>query len=52
MKKDNYKWWLIAFLFVTYFLEQGTRQVYSATLPQIKLDFLAFGVTDTQLGWV
>ena len=52
MKRDNYKWWLIAFLFVTFFLEQGTRQIYSATLPQIKLDFLVFGVTDTQLGWV
>ena len=24
---DRYKWWLLAFLFVTYFLEQGARQV-------------------------
>ena len=52
MLKKNYKWWLLVFLFVTFFLEQGTRQIYSATLPQIKLDFLKFGVTDTQLGLV
>lgn len=49
---DRYKWWLLAFLFVTYFLEQGARQVYNATLPQIKADFAAFGVTNTELGVV
>ena len=49
---DRYKWWLLAFLFVTYFLEQGARQVYNATLPQIKVDFAAFGVTNTELGVV
>lgn len=49
---DRYKWWLLAFLFVTYFLEQGARQVYNATLPQIKVDFTAFGVTNTELGVV
>ena len=47
-----YKWWLLAFLFVTYFLEQGARQIYNATLPQIKADFAALGVTNTQLGVV
>ena len=37
---DRYKWWLLAFLFVTYFLEQGARQVYNATHLQIKADFI------------
>jgi len=48
----NYKWLVLAFLSVTYLLEQGTRQVYNATLPQIRLDFLPQGVTDAQLGMV
>ena len=52
MRDKSYKWWLLAFLFVTFFLEQGTRQIFGATLPQIKLDFSALGVTDTQLGMV
>ena len=52
LKDKSYKWWLLAFLFVTFFLEQGTRQIYNAALPQIRLDFLANGVTDTQLGMV
>ena len=52
MKERSYKWWLLAFLFVTFILEQGTRQVYNAALPQIRLDFLSYGVTDTQLGMV
>ncbi len=52
MKLGGYKWWLLAFLFVTFFLEQGTRQIYNAALPQIKLDFEALGVTNTQLGMV
>jgi len=43
---------MLAFLSVTYLLEQGTRQVYNATLPQIRLDFLPQGVTDAQLGMV
>ena len=47
-----YKWWLLVFLFVTFFLEQGTRQIYNAALPQIRLDFLKYGVTDAQLGMV
>lgn len=48
----EYKWLLLAFLSVTYLLEQGTRQIYNATLPQIRLDFLHYGVTDAQLGMV
>jgi len=52
MRKPDYKWTLIAFLFVTFFLEQAARQVYGATLPQIKLDFAALGVDDARLGLV
>ena len=52
MKRGSYKWWLLAFLCAAYFLEQASRQVYSATLPQIKLDFLRYGVTDAQFGLV
>ena len=52
MLKKNYKWWLLVFLFVTFFLEQGTRQIYNAVLPQVKIDFLKYGVSDAQLGMV
>ncbi|MDO5581959.1 MAG: MFS transporter [Planctomycetia bacterium] len=51
-KSDNYKWLLLGLVWVTYFLQQGTRQMYGAMLPQIKKDFLADGVTDLQLGLV
>ena len=43
---------MLAFLSVTYLLEQGTRQIYNATLPQIRLDLLQYGVSDAQLGMV
>ena len=52
MLKKNYKWWLLVFLFVTFFLEQGTSQIYNAVLPHIKIDFLKYGVSDAQLGMV
>ena len=52
MKGGGYKWWLLAFLFVTFFLELGSRQLYNAALPQIKADFAHLGITDTQLGAV
>jgi len=50
--KFDYKWLMLALLSVTYLLEQGTRQIYNATLPQIRLDYLHYGVTDAQLGMV
>lgn len=50
--KNGYRWLLLALLSCTYLLEQGTRQIYNATLPQIRLDFHASGVTDAQLGMV
>ena len=43
LSRLSYKWVLLAFLFVTFFLAQGTRQVYNAVLPQIKIDFSALG---------
>ena len=49
VKKDSYRWWALGLLWVTYFLLQGTRQIYGATLPQIKLDF---GVDDVRMGVV
>ena len=52
MRRLDYKWRLLAFLFAAYFIELGSRQLYSATLPQIRLEFLGYGVTDAQLGAV
>ena len=50
--QGSYKWWLLAFLFVTFFLEQASRQIYNSALPQIKADFASLGVGNTQLGMV
>ena len=50
--RAEYRWLMLALLSGTYLLEQGTRQIYNATLPQIRLDFLQYGVTDAQLGMV
>ena len=52
MKGLDYKWRLLAFLFVAFFIELGSRQLYSAALPQIRLEFLKYGVTNAQLGAV
>ncbi len=52
IKSDKYKWILLGLVWVTYFLQQGTRQMYYAMLPQIKMDFLQNGVTDYQLGLI
>ena len=49
MKDSRYRWLALALLWVTYFLLQGTRQIYGATLPQIKADF---GVDDVRMGVV
>ena len=51
MAKD-YRWMLLALLSVTYFLAQGSRQIFNAVLPQIKADFAGAGLTDAQLGLV
>ena len=48
----SYKWILLALLSATYFLAQGTRQIFNAVLPQIKADFAGAGMSDAQLGFV
>ena len=55
MVKDctkNYKWILLAIISATYFLAQGSRQIFNAVLPQIKAGFAGAGLTDAQLGLV
>ena len=50
-KNDRiYKWAMLAMLAVTYFLMHGARQVFNASLPQIKVDLASHGATDAQLG--
>ena len=50
-KNDSrYKWLMLAMLAVTYFLMHGARQVFNASLPQIKVDLASHGATDAQLG--
>ena len=49
--KDNYKWFLLLFLWIAFFLHQGTRQIYNAILPQIQnafdVDSLKMGIVGT-----
>ena len=51
MEKKNNKWTVLLLVSFAYFMAQGTRAIYSAVLPQIKVSFGA-GVTDAQLGLV
>ena len=46
----RYKWAMLGMLAVTYFLMHASRQVFNASLPQIKLDLAGHGATDAQLG--
>ena len=46
---DNYKWFLLLFLWVAFFLHQGSRQIYNAILPQIQD---SFGVDSVKMGIV
>ena len=46
----SYKWVMLILLAITYFLMHGSRQVFNASLPQIKLDLAGSGATDAQLG--
>ncbi|MCQ2391698.1 MAG: MFS transporter [Kiritimatiellae bacterium] len=52
VKRLDYKWVMLAIVSLTYFLAQGTRQIYNAVLPQIKTDFASAGLSDLQLGLV
>ena len=49
MKKLEYKWLALALLWVAFFLQQGTRQIYGPLLGSIQG---AVGATDVQLGLV
>ena len=46
----SYKWVMLLLLATTYFLMHAARQVFNASLPQIKVDLAGHGATDTQLG--
>jgi len=48
----QYKWRALLLLALAFFLLQGVRQVYNATLPQIRLDFAGSGVSNARLGMV
>lgn len=47
--RPNYKWELLALLWVANFLNQGDRQIFNAVLPLIKS---GLGATDVQMGLV
>ena len=49
MRRLDYKWVALGILWVAYFLLQGSRQIYGATLPQIRTDI---GVDSMQMGIV
>ncbi len=46
---DNYKWVALALLWLAFFLQQGTRQIYGPLLGSIRE---SIGATDVQLGLV
>ena len=47
-KDTSYKWRLLALLTVTYFLMHATRQIFNASLPQIKASLP--GTSDAEWG--
>ena len=47
--RTGYKWLALALLWMAFFLQQGTRQVFSATLSSIQA---SLGVTAAQIGLV
>ncbi len=49
MKKNQYKWELVAIFWVAYFLNQGDRQIFNVVIPLIRADL---HITDVQIGWV
>ena len=48
MKKLEYKWLALALLWVAFFLQQGTRQIYG---PLLMIAFLFGCFSPTVLGW-
>lgn len=49
-KKIDYKWVMLLLISAAYFLAQGSRQIYSAVLPDIKAAF--GGISDAEMGLV
>ena len=49
---SNYKWILLGLISATYFMAQGSRQIFNAVLPQIRADFSGAGITDAKLGFI
>ena len=49
MNEKNYKWWALALLWVAFFLQQGTRQLFGPSVPSI---CASFGVDKVSLGVV
>ena len=49
MNEKNYKWWALALLWVAFFLQQGTRQLFGPSVPSI---CASFGVDKVALGVV
>ena len=49
MSEKNYKWWALALLWVAFFLQQGTRQLFGPSVPSI---CASFGVDKVALGVV
>ena len=49
MKDSNYKWWALGLLWVAFFLQQGTRQLFGPSVPSI---CASFGVDKVTLGVV
>ena len=49
MRRMDYKWGALALLWVAFFLQQGTRQIYGPLLGSIQT---SIGATDVQLGLV
>lgn len=49
VESKNYKWLLLVFLTVTYFLMHATRQIFNASLPDIKASLP--GTSDAEWGF-
>ena len=51
MNEKNYKWWALALLWVAFFLQQGTRQLFGPSVPAIcgslGIDKVSIGVVGT-----
>ena len=47
--KDNYKWWALGLLWVAFFLQQGTRQLFGPSVPAM---CASFGVDKVAIGVV